>query len=78
MDAITAGICDRRNGVPNQVAQQQSYSANVRFGSKADIEVLSLNVRFTSNSGHWWSVSGCPLCAIADIGELLDQLVSTL
>src|SRR6516162_975705 len=35
--AITAGICDRRNGVWDQVAQQQSETAHVHFGSKADI-----------------------------------------
>ena len=29
-----------------------SYSANVRFGSKADISALVSNVRFTPRSGH--------------------------
>src|SRR5262249_35256270 len=33
--------------------------ADVRFGSKADIDPLSLHVRFTPKSGHWMRV----LCA---------------
>src|SRR5215467_9617421 len=30
---------------------------------KADIEARPVNVCFTPKSGHWLSVSGCPLCA---------------
>ena len=37
--------------------------ANVRFGSKADISECPRDVRFTPKSGHWLSVSQCPLCA---------------
>src|SRR5262252_9942375 len=37
--------------------------ADVRFGSKADMEVIAGNVRFTPESGHWNSVVECPLCA---------------
>jgi hypothetical protein len=37
--------------------------ADVRFGSKADMATSQRNVRFTPKSGHWLSVSGCPLCA---------------
>jgi len=37
--------------------------ANVRFGSKAYIGAGPINVRFTPNSGHWNSVTECPLCA---------------
>src|SRR5262249_46697921 len=37
--------------------------SNVRFGSKVDIAQCETNVRFTPKSGHWLSVSGCPLCA---------------
>jgi hypothetical protein len=33
------------------------------FGSKADIGARLDHVRFTPKSGHWLSVSGCPLCA---------------
>jgi hypothetical protein len=33
----------------------------VRFGSKADIEAPSSDVRFTPESGHWLSATGCPL-----------------
>ena len=36
---------------------------DVRFGSKADIRAPSSDVRFTPESGHRLSLSGCPLCA---------------
>src|SRR5262249_19241566 len=36
---------------------------DVCFGSKADIEVLPLNVCFTPKSGHRNSLAECPLCA---------------
>ena len=36
---------------------------NVRFGSKADIDACSGDVRFTPESGHWLSALRCPLCA---------------
>src|SRR3974377_199979 len=32
---------------------RSNRSANVRFGSKADIEAVLPDVRFTPNSGHW-------------------------
>src|SRR6516162_351217 len=38
-------------------------SANVRFGSEADIGARSHHVCFTPESGHWNSVVECPLCA---------------
>jgi hypothetical protein len=44
-------------------APQHKTPANVRFGSKADIEVPPIDVRFTPKSGHWLSMSACPLCA---------------
>jgi hypothetical protein len=34
-----------------------------RFGSKADIALVKSDVRFTTESGHWLSALGCPLCA---------------
>ena len=37
--------------------------ANVRFGSKADIEAPQPDVRFTPKSRHHLSAVGCPLCA---------------
>src|SRR6516164_9292804 len=37
--------------------------AYARFGSKADISPCPRDVRFTPKSGHWFSVSECPLCA---------------
>src|SRR6516165_401858 len=66
-DPITAGIYDRRNGVQGQYAQQQSEDPHVRFGSKADIGASQNDVRFTPKSGHWLSVSGCPLCATSGL-----------
>ena len=42
----------RRNGVQGQFAQQQSETADVRLGSKADIEAPPPDVRFTPKSGH--------------------------
>jgi hypothetical protein len=39
-------------GVNDQFALQTSWITHVRFGSKADIEALSLNVRFTPKSRH--------------------------
>ena len=44
-----------------QGARRQA--ANVRFGSKADIEAPSFDVRFTPKSGHQNSAAKCPLCA---------------
>jgi len=34
-------------------------SLNVRFGSKADIGEAAIDVRFTSESGHWNSAAKC-------------------
>jgi hypothetical protein len=55
-DAITAGICDRRNGVQGQVCTAAIEGAHVRFGSKADMCNAKCHVRFTPdsdlNSGH--------------------------
>jgi hypothetical protein len=45
------------------VARQQSRTAHVRFGSKADIRSKKRDVRFTPKSGHRNSASRCPLCA---------------
>jgi hypothetical protein len=57
--------CDQRNGVQGQFAQHQALAANVRFGSTADIEAPSPDVRFTRKSGHCRATVGCPLCAIS-------------
>jgi len=50
-------------GFSRQFALHQSGATHVRFGSKADIDTRESNVRFTPESGHWLSMSGCPLCA---------------
>src|SRR5262249_62103838 len=54
-------------------AWQQPPRPNVRFGSKADITALVINVRFTPKSGHRIARLTCPLCAnsghsVADLG----------
>jgi hypothetical protein len=36
---------------------------HVRFGSKADIASVKLDVRFTPKSGHCRATGACPLCA---------------
>src|SRR5215467_13864937 len=48
--------------------------AHVRFGSKADIEAPSTDVRFTPKSGHWNSVARCPLCAKSGHSALRQRL----
>ena len=50
-------------------------TAHVRFGSKADMEASPRDVRFTSKSGHWLSVSRCPLCAKSEGATALDALI---
>jgi hypothetical protein len=58
--------CDHardRLGSEQLCASQQNRMPNVRFGSKADIASINWDVRFTPKSGHWFYVSGCPLCA---------------
>jgi hypothetical protein len=35
----------------------QSQSADVRFGSKADVTLLNFDVRFTPESGHCFADS---------------------
>jgi hypothetical protein len=39
-------------GVNDQFALQKSRTADVRFGSKADIRLPPIDVRFTPESGH--------------------------
>jgi hypothetical protein len=48
-------------GSDRHFAWQQSLGPNVRFGSKADIGARLAHVRFTPESGHWLSASGCPV-----------------
>jgi hypothetical protein len=60
-----------------------SLSANVRFGSKADIASIKWDVRFTPKSGHRSRRRECPLCAKSRLVQcsktvLFDQLVSAL
>jgi hypothetical protein len=50
-------------GFNGHFAQQQFSKAHVRFGSKADIGALPINVRFTPKSRHWNSAARSPLCA---------------
>jgi len=39
-------------GFNGDLAQQQFFRLNVRFGSKADVTLLNFDVRFTPESGH--------------------------
>jgi hypothetical protein len=50
-------------GLNCHFAGQQFSTAEVRYGSKADILAVHRHVRFTPKSGYWFHVSGCPLCA---------------
>jgi hypothetical protein len=49
---LQQGLGTDEIGFLGQAAQQQFSTANVRFGSKADIARDQLNVRFTPESGH--------------------------
>ena len=60
---LQQGFVTVEMGSGPQIARQQFRAAYVRFGSKADIAVRPINVRFTPKSRHWNSVVGCPLCA---------------
>src|SRR5215468_4713510 len=44
-------------------ASQQNVARDFRFGSKADIAVRPIDVRFAPESRHQLSALGCPLCA---------------
>jgi len=48
-------------GSKGQFAQPKA-AADVRFGSKADIEAPSSDVRFTPKNGHQVRALGCRLC----------------
>ena len=49
-----------------RTALQQNGRVDVRFGSKADVEVPAPDVRFTPKSGHRRREYGCPLVPKAD------------
>jgi hypothetical protein len=38
-------------------------SADVAFGSKAEVKAFNIDVRFTPESGHDPDIVRCPLCA---------------
>jgi hypothetical protein len=62
---------------PEPGAQQQFQTADVRFGSKADIGVTPIDVRFTPKSGHGSEHLQCLLCAKrGHCHHLFDQIVS--
>jgi hypothetical protein len=46
-----------------------SNRADVRFGSKADVTLLNFDVRFTPESGHSLTRSGCLLWAISGLNR---------
>jgi hypothetical protein len=51
--------------------------ADVRFGSKADIGLPAIDIRYTPKSGHRETLLGCLLCAnkryLAPRSELIAQ-----
>jgi len=49
---LQQGFAASEMGFRGRFAQQQSWAAHVRFGSEADIEAPSPDVRFTPKSGH--------------------------
>ena len=52
-------------------------SANVRFGSKADMCSAKRHVRFTPESRHVRCTSSCPLCANSGHSGSINYLVGT-
>jgi hypothetical protein len=60
-DRLHQGFTTCGMGFTGQFAQQQSWAAHVRFGSKADIDARLFDVRFTPKSGHWRDCSTCAL-----------------
>jgi len=50
-------------GSDGHFARQQSSGPNVRFGSKADMTAIPIDVRFTPKSRHRNSTARRPLCA---------------
>ena len=49
---------------------------NVRFGSKADVTASTCDVRFTPESGHSPTRSGCLLWANCGHSGLLEHFIS--
>ena len=50
--------------------------ANVRFGSKADIEGRPADVRFTPKSGHSAAQTPCLLRAETEVAESFERLMT--
>jgi hypothetical protein len=50
-----------------RIAANIAKLPNVRFGSKADIGLAPVDVRFNPKSGRYQARSKCPLCANSDI-----------
>jgi hypothetical protein len=63
MTQLQLGFATGGTGSNDQFALQKSRTADVRFGSKADIGAGATDVRFTPKSGHRLSALGRPLCA---------------
>src|SRR5215469_2833466 len=78
MAQLQQGFTTGGMGSDRHFAWQQSSGSNVRFGSKADIGAPPINVRFTPKSGHWLSVSGCPLVPITNIGnDFIGRIIAS-
>jgi hypothetical protein len=59
-------------GFNSYFAPRQFLQADVCNGSKADIGLAVVDVRFAPESGHCSARRGCPLCAKADIGHFIQ------
>jgi hypothetical protein len=53
-------------------------SGDVRFGSKADIEERTSDVRYSPESGHCRSTVGCPLSAKSGCEQLQQDALTEL
>ena len=74
LSAQTSIVVKIRGWAQERVAGQ---SADVRFGSKADIASGPLHVRFTPKNGHRGVRSPCPLCANSGHSLLFDHIVGS-
>jgi len=60
---LQQGFAASEMGFRAQFAQHQALAADVRFGSKSDIDAALTNFRFTPESRHLSPQPAHPLCA---------------
>jgi len=64
-------------GSNRHFAWHQFRGADVRFGLKADIAALQIDVRFTPKSGHRSARRQCPLCAKMRHEQVMPRLTAS-